>query len=212
MMNARLADYVAARLAETDAIAPERRAALDALAADLLRRLAERGSLDLVFVCTHNSRRSQLGQVWASVAAEHFGFAGVRAWSGGTEATAFEPRAVAALERAGFVVSTIAASGAPRGNPVWLVRTAPSAEPLRCWSKVFSDAANPQRDFVAVMVCSAADADCPVVPGAALRVSLTYDDPKAFDGKPGESAAYDARCAQIARELLHLFRRMRELA
>ena len=50
-----------------------------------------------------------------------------------------------------------------------------------------------------------ADKQCPFVPGAALRIGLPFDDPKAFDNTPREAAMYDERCQQIARELLYVF-------
>ena len=76
---------------------------------------------------------------------------------------------------------------------------------MRCWSKVFGDDANPSANFVAVMTCQSADEACPFVPGAQLRVALPYVDPEASDGTEREAAAYDERCAQIAREMLYLF-------
>lgn len=194
--------YVDARLAEADRIAPERRAELDALARDVAG-WARAGELPLVFVCTHNSRRSHLAQVWAEVAARRFGLDGVRAFSGGTEATALHPNAAAALERAGLAVERSDDSA----NPVYRVRVDATGEPLRLFSKVWSDPSNPREGFVAVMTCDAANEACPLIPGARARVPLTYADPKAFDGTDREAAGYDERCAQIARELLYLFAR-----
>ena len=55
------------------------------------------------------------------------------------------------------------------------------------------------------MTCSSADEACPIIPGADFRLTLTYRDPKESDGTPEESATYDERCAQIAREMFHLF-------
>jgi hypothetical protein len=199
-----LSAYVDARLAEEHLVETGRRRALDGLAASIAARLRASGSVDLVFVCTHNSRRSHLAQVWAQAAADRLGVAGVRTWSGGTEATAFDPRAVAALRRAGF---RIEAEG-PGANPVQRVWIRDGGEPLRCWSKRFLDPPNPRTGFVAIMTCSSADAECPVVAGAASRAAIPYDDPKAFDGTPREAEAYDERCTQIAREMLYLLGRV----
>jgi arsenate reductase (thioredoxin) len=55
------------------------------------------------------------------------------------------------------------------------------------------------------MTCDEADQDCPFVKGAALRISLPYEDPKVADGTPEEAARYDARSRQIATEMLYLF-------
>ncbi|MCE3008649.1 MAG: protein-tyrosine-phosphatase [Bacteroidetes bacterium] len=202
-----LSAYIAARVAEYDQIAPPRRAALDSLA-NMLTALDTR-PLRLVFICTHNSRRSQLAQIWAQLAAWHYlgPNAPVETYSGGTEATAFNERAVAALERTGlhvFYISAIPFRDNP--NPAYYWSASPKLPGHPAHSKVYSDTIwNPQQDFVAVMVCSDADEACPYVPGASLRVALPYADPKASDGTPQEAATYDERCAQIAREMLFLF-------
>ncbi|MEL6430915.1 MAG: protein-tyrosine-phosphatase [Planctomycetota bacterium] len=191
--------YVAARKAE--AIDAERLRTLDRLASTIADALDERGAVDLVFICTHNSRRSQLSEVWAQVAADAAGVGGVRTFSGGTEATAFNPRAVAALRRTGLTVEA-QTEGA---NPRYEVSGGGLRNPHDCWSKTFGDVANPSSDFVAVMTCSDADEACPVVAGASARVALTYVDPKVSDGTDAEEETYDARCAQIACELFHVF-------
>ncbi len=192
--------YVESRLAETPP--PERRERLEELA----RAIAQAPSQPLVFICTHNSRRSQLAQVWARAAAARFGFDELRTHSGGTEATAFHANAVAALERAGFAVGR----GDEERNPTQTVVGGDGVR-VSCWSKTFGDPANPQRGFTAVMTCAEADEACPFVPGAAARISLPYVDPKVADGTPDAARVYDERCAQIAREMLWVMRRASEL-
>ncbi|MCB0815108.1 MAG: hypothetical protein KDB87_18330 [Flavobacteriales bacterium] len=154
---------------------------------------------ELTFICTHNSRRSHLSQLWAATAAWSLGLDYVRTFSGGTEATAFNPRAVAAVERAGFQVQK------PEGsNPMVAVSFTKDHEAERCWSKRYDDPANPQKDFCAVMTCSEADKNCPIVFGALDRISLPYQDPKKADGTPMEATRYDERCLQIATELWYV--------
>lgn len=181
------------------AIPAERKESLDLIAAFVKERKAAGATADLTFICTHNSRRSHLSQLWAATAAWSFGQDHVRTYSGGTEATAFNPRAVAAVERAGFQVVK------PEGkNPVYEVSFAKDHAAERCWSKKYDDAANPQKDFCAVMTCSEADKNCPIVFGALDRISLPYNDPKAADNTPEEAARYDERCLQIAAELWYV--------
>ena len=62
--------------------------------------------INLMYVCTHNSRRSHFGQIWAAVAASYFGIENVQTFSGGTETTAFNPNAIQALKETGFEIST----------------------------------------------------------------------------------------------------------
>jgi arsenate reductase len=196
-----IAAYVAATLAELDQIPVERRQRIAALASFVRDRTDSGEEVALTFICTHNSRRSHMSQVWAETAAHCFGIDGVTSYSGGTEATAFSPRAVAALARAGFHIEQMSEGD----NPVYAVRFVDGMEPLRCFSKVYNQPPNPDHGFAAVMTCSDADAACPIVFGAAERVSIPYEDPKAADGTDGEASAYDERCRQIAREMLYLF-------
>lgn len=198
----RLESYLRQREAEFGQIADDRKVVLGRLAEYVRENRSAERPARLLFICTHNSRRSHLAQVWATAAAAHYGVQDVEAFSGGTESTAFNPRAVAALERAGLEIKCEDPSAR---NPHYDVRFLPDAEPLVCFSKEFGQPPNPREDFCAVMTCSQADRDCPLVPGATQRIALPYDDPKASDGTPAESATYDARCAQIARELLFAF-------
>jgi arsenate reductase (thioredoxin) len=155
----------------------------------------------LTFVCTHNSRRSILCQVWGTAAAAYFGVPGVQTFSGGTEATACNSRAVAVLRRAGFEID----ERMPGKNPHYAVRYRSEGPALDCFSKVYTDAPNPKSDFCVVMTCTEADKKCPLVKGAALRIALPFDDPKASDNTPRETAVYDDRCRQVACELLYVF-------
>jgi len=157
----------------------------------------------LTFICTHNSRRSHLCQIWSAVASVWYGITHVHTYSGGTEATAFNPRAVAALERAGFKIKN------PGGdNPHYQVFYSADSEPLECYSKVYDNAVNPQRDFLPFMTCTEADANCPFIPGAEKRISLPYTDPKQADGTSNEKHAYDERCLQIATEMFYMTARL----
>lgn len=152
----------------------------------------------LTVICTHNSRRSHIGQLWLAAAAAYYGIEGVATFSGGTEATAFNPRAVAAMRRAGFDISGPEAEA----NPRYTARMGAGLPEMVLFSKRYDDPGNPQQGFAAIMVCSDADEACPFIPGAEKRFPIRYDDPKAFDGTPQEAAAYDERCRQIGREML----------
>jgi len=155
----------------------------------------------LNFICTHNSRRSHLSQLWAQAAAHLYGVPNVECFSGGTEATAFNPRAVTAMHQAGFDIS-VTEEGS---NPVYEVRYAEDASPVIAFSKTYDDPFNHNQDFAAIMTCSHADENCPLVLGASARIALTYDDPKEFDGTPLEAAKYAERVLQIGREILYAF-------
>jgi hypothetical protein len=197
--------YLSVVASEIDRIPADRQGALARLTEFVAERVATGQPARLTFICTHNSRRSQMAQIWAQTAAAHFGVPAVEAYSGGTEASAFNPRAVAALGRAGFRIEARTVDQ----NPVCAVQYGTEAEPMECFSKVFDQPPNPREGFAAVMTCSAADAACPVVLGAAERISLPYDDPQDFDGTDRETAAYDERCQEIACEMLYAFSRIK---
>ena len=188
-------------LSDFSAIPAERKAALKPLADYLREKQSANMPVKLTFICTHNSRRSHLGQVWAQIAALHYGIAPVECFSGGTETTACNPRTVAALERAGMEVQTITESD----NPIYLFRYADGVNPLVAFSKIYHQAPNPGKGFAAIMTCSQAEENCPLVLGAEKRFPIMYEDPKASDGAPDETEVYDARCRQIAAEMLYVF-------
>jgi arsenate reductase (thioredoxin) len=200
-MTVQLKSYITAREAEFDQIPAARKEQLTPLVNYVRERTKAGQPIKLTFICTHNSRRSHLSQIWARTAAERYGVAKVETFSGGTETTAFNPRAVAALRRAGFLID----DQLEVGNPKYEVRWHADAAPLTCFSKKYDQSPNPRGDFAAVMTCTQADEACPVVAGAAARIAIPYDDPKAFDNTPEEQRMYDERTAQIARELLYVF-------
>ncbi len=184
-------------------ISKERKKTLEELGDFVVTKLKAGKVAKLNFICTHNSRRSQFGQAWAMAAAHYKGLdvKMIETYSGGTEATAFNPRAVAALQRAGFDIT----SDGQENNPRYTLKFAPEAKTLTMFSKKYSDEFNPKDGFCAIMVCSQADEGCPVVFGSEKRISHSYTDPKKDDEKPTETASYDATCKLIAQEMMYAF-------
>ena len=206
-----LRPYVKEVAGELDQVSAERRKVLDEIAASIVSQLEAGRPAQLTFICTHNSRRSHMSQIWAQTAARYYGLDKVQAFSGGTETTACNCRTVTAMRRAGFDI-TDATTG---DNPVYLVRYAPDRPPLRAYSKIYNSDDNPRDHFIALMTCSVADKTCPVVNGAVARFAIHYADPRVCDDTPTETAAYHERCREIAREMFYIMsevRRTRELA
>lgn len=201
-MYGELSSYLEQRRGEIDQIDADRRAKLDGVAGYVKSEIAAGRTPRLVFVCTHNSRRSHMAMLWAAAAAEASGLK-VLTYSGGTEATAFNPRAVAAIERAGFRVEKTADDT----NPVYHVRMAQDGPALTCFSKAYDNPPNPREHFAAVMVCNDADEKCPNVLGSTGRFAIPFVDPKVSDNTKDEAQTYDERCAQIAREMLYVMQR-----
>ena len=196
-----LLQYLNERAMEFDSIPSERKIALAKVADYIRDRLSGTVPAKLTFICTHNSRRSHLSQIWAQVTAKYYGLIGVETFSGGTEATAFNPRAVAAMQRCGL---KIVADDPAAANPRYNVTTSDSSTPLVCFSKAYGDPPNPKERYCAVMTCSQADDACPLVMGCDLRMPIRYEDPKIADDTDFESQRYDERSAQICTEMLYM--------
>jgi hypothetical protein len=170
--------------------------------------------LHVTVVCTGNSRRSILGSSMGNLAAAYYGMPEIRFHSGGTAPTAFNARTAAALKAIGFAVEPTgseAGRGEPKtANPVYRVSWGEGFETQE-FSKHYADSHNPQTGFAALMVCSEADAACPFVKGATLRISMPYLDPKIYDDGAYESAKYAERRDDIGRLMLSVMVQVRGL-
>ena len=177
----------------------ERLQVLRSLQEYIQSKIDRREEVNLNFICTHNSRRSQFAQIWAQTAADYFAIP-ANCYSGGVEVTAFNESAVESIKRSGFKVETNGDT-----NPRYSVFHSEDRDPILAFSKLFDDPINKADQFAAVMTCSHADENCPFIPGTEKRIPVRYEDPKEFDGTPEESAMYDARSMQIASEMFYVF-------
>ncbi|NUN09747.1 MAG: protein-tyrosine-phosphatase [Ignavibacteriaceae bacterium] len=182
-------------------ISEARKSLLESFGNYISDKLSKKETVNLNFICTHNSRRSHISQIWAQTAAAYYDIPGIKCFSGGTEATAFNPRAVKAMTELGFKIEKEEDSA----NPVYRVYYSESAEPILCFSKKYDDPFNPHSDFAAIMTCSDADDNCPYIPGAAARFPVRYEDPKKYDDTEQENSKYRERCEQIGAEMLYAF-------
>ncbi|MFZ4861333.1 low molecular weight phosphatase family protein [Sphingobacterium sp. Mn56C] len=180
--------------------ASERRKTLAPLIAFIQDSLNHRQQIQLLFICTHNSRRSHLSQVWAQVAAAYFGIPQMLCYSGGTEETALSPTVVETLSLQGFVTFTIHAGN----NPVYAIKYKDNHAPIIGFSKRYDSLFNPVSAFAAVMTCEHADAGCPFIAAADKRISITYEDPKHSDNTPEQFQVYLERSLQIAEEMFYV--------
>ncbi len=195
--NRKLQKYVEGVEIEYGQIAESRKEPLNEIVAQIITDLEKYDVVQPLFICTHNSRRSHMAQLWLNTAAGFYGIDGIKPYSGGTEATAFNKNAVAALQRAGFSFTEIEHVG----QKAYIATTGVGGIERLMFSKKFDDKVNPKKNFFAVMVCSEADESCPLIPGADNRISLPYDDPRYFDNTPSVDVKYDETCRLIAREM-----------
>ncbi|QQS96799.1 arsenate-mycothiol transferase ArsC [Sphingobacterium spiritivorum] len=157
--------------------------------------------IDLHFICTHNSRRSQLAQIWAQTAAAYYRIQNVCCYSGGTETTALYAKVIAILRKQGFQVYKITDGN----NPVYAVKYNANALPVIGFSKTYDNPFNPSSAFAAVMTCSQADSGCPFIAGAEKRIPLPYDDPKLADSSDQQDEVYEECSLKIASDILYVF-------
>jgi len=182
-------------------ISSERKPALDILIKFIQNKKDNKQNINLNFICTHNSRRSHLSQIWAQTFAEYSNIKNVYCFSGGTEATALYPVVGETLKEQGFYINKLS----EENNPVYAVKYSENNHPIICFSKTFDNSFNPKNNFAAVMTCSHADENCPFIAGAEQRIPVRYDDPKAFDNTPLQLEKYTERSLQIATEMKYIF-------
>ena len=188
---------------EFDQITEDRKAELQTLGGMITSQIEDHGTAKATFVCTHNSRRSQLSEIWLRLAAAHYGISNIESYSGGTESTAFNHRMVAAVQGAGIELTTVKEDEI---NPSYKLAADGSTESKHglMFSKKYDHDYNPSEHFISVMVCDHADQNCPFVSGASHRMPLTYLDPKASDDTPQEAQAYGDKVREIGREILYM--------
>ena len=188
-------------------ILPARKQALLVLSNYLMHQIKEGKTPSVTVICTHNSRRSHLAQLWLAISADYYQTHKISTFSGGTEISAFNPRTVAALQKIGLRITSQNLSVA---NPTYEVCWSDEMTPYLAFSKQYADLPNPKKDFLAVMVCSHADINCPIVTGSTLKLALPYQDPKAFDDTDLEASEYTKTCALIGLEMLFVLKQLQD--
>lgn len=194
--------FVVQQESEFESIPSDRKVQLEKLSTHITSALLQNNlPINLTYICTHNSRRSHFGQIAAALAASYYRVKNIQTFSGGTEVTAFNLNAINALKSIGF---NIAISSKDDTNPTYTVKFSQNSSVL-CFSKIFDDHANPQENFIAILTCSSADAGCPFIPGASLRISTPYEDPTRGDGQENVNEIYLETFAEIVRDTLYVF-------
>ncbi|MDW8848587.1 protein-tyrosine-phosphatase [Flavobacterium sp. MMLR14_040] len=187
-------------------IPEERKTILQSLVNYIQNKVDNKQPIRLNLICTHNSRRSHLSQVWAQTAAANYNIQNVSCYSGGTEATALFPMVAETLQYSGFKVKVISEGQ----NPVYSIKFASNELPVIGFSKTYDDDFNPQSEFVAIMTCSQADGGCPFIEGAEKRIPITFEDPKVSDGTPKQKKVYLERSLQIGTEMFYVFSQIKQ--
>jgi arsenate reductase (thioredoxin) len=129
----------------------------------------------VLFVCTHNSARSQMAEGMVRAWGGHR----FEAFSAGTEATRVRPEAIAVMREIGIDIS---------GHT----------------SKTILPFVGESFSWI-ITVCDAAKESCPVVPGAAQQAHWSIDDPAAVAGTEEERLEAFRTARDIIRDRVHIF-------
>lgn len=184
----------------------DRKAVLQPLVDYIQQKVSDNQIVNLNFICTHNSRRSHLAQVWAQVAISFYDVENVNCYSGGTEETALFPKVAETLSNQGFQIFKIAETN----NPIYSIKYDENEMPIIGFSKKYDNDFNPVSQFGAIMTCSQADGGCPFISGAEKRIPITFEDPKISDSTAEQNAVYEERSTEIATEMMYVFSQIKK--
>lgn len=187
-------------------ISEERKQVLQPLIDYIREKRTHKEKIRLNFICTHNSRRSHLSQIWAQTMDHYFRIDNVECFSGGTEATAMFPKVAETLAKQGFEITKLSENQ----NPVYAIKFDKDEMPVVGFSKKYDDPFNPESGFCAVMTCSSADQGCPFIAGADKRISVRYEDPKMYDGNAEMDEKYLQKSLEIGQEMFYVFSKVAE--
>ena len=135
----------------------------------------ERKRQRVIFVCTHNSARSQMAEGMLRT----WGGDRFQAFSAGTEATAVRPEAIAVMDEIGIDISG---------------HLSKTLEPFL--GEAFS---------WLITVCDQAKESCPTIPGVAQQAHWSIDDPSAVEGDEEARLAAFRETRDILRDRIHIF-------
>ncbi|WP_435262219.1 hypothetical protein [Tenacibaculum sp. nBUS_03] len=187
-------------------LSDDRKELLTKITDTIIDEYFERDKLNLNFICTHNSRRSQFAQVWSFFAVNYFSIENIFSFSGGTEATAFHRNTVRALQKSGFEFNV---DNFSHQNPRYLISFEGCNTPLVAFSKVFDNSHN-SYPYIAITTCDSADENCPFIPDAIERFHLPFTDPKISDQRDDTKETYLKSSKQIAGEIFFIFEEVKK--
>ena len=191
---------------DTSNIPEDRKVILKKLIDYIQKKIEADKPVRLNFICTHNSRRSHLSQVWMQTMANYFKINNIFCYSGGTEATAIYSSTVETLRGSGFDILKLSNGD----NPIYSIKYDKNEPPIIAFSKVFESEFNPSDNFAAIMTCSQVEQECPYVPLAEIQIPITFEDPKSFDNTPLEKEKYNERSLHIATEFFYVLSKIKK--
>ncbi len=155
--------------------------------------LTNKKKLNLVFICTHNSRRSQFSEIWGNILSTYHK-KNINVLSAGMIKTEVYFQVIESLKRIGFKIT--------HNKNSYLLQHLNIN--MNLYSKILSDIKI--NNFISIMTCSEAEASCPIDLRSKSNLKLLYEDPKIYDNTKNEQKKYDSTCLKIAYELNYIFK------
>ncbi len=203
-MNKKLTNYIEKVVLTFDKIPDERKKLLRLLANYIKQNYVNKTASNIIFICTHNSRRSQLAQCWGYASSQYYDLKNINVFSGGTEVTSFNINALNAMKHSGFTIDQEDSK-----KKFCVIKVSEKDKGQKCYSKKYDSKDNPVKNFISIMTCIEADGLCPVLYGSDLKVSIPYKDPKTSDGTKDEFETYRKVCFEIAQELFYVMKKVK---
>lgn len=193
---------------QTYLISALRKEELDNLAELIVSEYDDYGEVDVIVICTENSLRSQLGQLWIQSIAQNYNLDFLSVYSGGTEVTSFNANMVKALSKYGFTIDKLN----DIENPGYLISQSEDDKSTDVmFSKLYDDELNPEYDFIALIICEQADKNCPVIEESSHRLFMPYENVKVFDNTDQQLVKYNEKIEEIGREMIYMIKKVVEL-
>ena len=146
---------------------------------------------DIVFICTHNSRRSIFCEVWANILANKY-LKNINFYSAGTERTSIHNEVIKSFSRLGIKT---------KENTIQIGETS-----IILKSKILKELK--LDSFISIFTCGEAEESCPIDRRSQINIPLLFDDPKRYDGLKNERIEYDKTCSLIAKKLNFIIKRI----
>ena len=206
-MNKVLKDYIKTIIKNIDTdLEKNREEKLIELAQTIKNTYKNENNVQIIFICTHNSRRSQFSHIWAYVSSLYFKLDFIKPFSGGTEIDTVNLNVIKSLINSGLKIEKT-----HKEDAMYLLKPFKEYKGINLYSKEYSCKSNPTKHFIAIMTCSDADKMCPVIKGADKKVSLPYPDPRVADNTGLEEEVYNQTCSTIAKEMFYLMKQVKKI-
>ncbi|MFD1294284.1 hypothetical protein ACFQ5N_10590 [Lutibacter holmesii] len=172
---------------------------LESIATAIVQTLKQNKTVNLNYISTNNSQRSQISQVWSTYAAHYFKLSNINSFSGGTNVTSFHRKTVKTLQKVGFTFKIIEFS---HQNPTYAIGYHNYIKPILVFSKLYNHDLNPSPFFA--ITNNAFE----IIPEAIQQFEMPFNNINNFEHSINKAEEYAALNKQIAGEIHFIFHRV----